>query len=209
MAILLDDKEQIRGDNLTIKGYIETGDLERLVYDKLKSKGISKKSYPINPFDLIASENIILSETTFDNDSIRGMIVHGENASGILINTNRSLYSKRFIAMHELSHHWFHPRNTKILCIDEYIAKKKGIEWQANNAAAYALMPSELVIEVCDYCYGDIDYMCEFFKIGKGSMTYRLQELKLNKKYSRKLHYEADVDETFNMLENYYLFGGL
>jgi len=164
---------------LIIEGFIEPTRLERMVYDKLKEIGITDADYPINPYEIIKGEGILLFEESFEDDDIRGILVNRQYKSGIIINSNRCEVSKRFIAAHELSHYWFHPRKTKTICLEDYSKSKKGIEWQANNAAAYALMPSKMVTELYDYCNGDVNYMCNFFKVAKDSMEYRIENLKL------------------------------
>lgn len=159
-----------------IKGYIAPNDLEKIVIDKLKNLGITESDYPLNPYRLILDEGIILQEELFDNENIRGMIVHGENATGILINGMRSRESKNFIAMHELSHHWFHPHSTQRICLENYVDRNKHYEWQANNAAAYALMPTKLLSRLFFECGGNIECLCDFFNVGRDTMTYRLNK---------------------------------
>ena len=193
---------------MAIDGYIKSNDLERMVYRKLKEKGITKFDYPINPFELIENENIILQEIPFDDCNIRGMLVHGENVSGILINANRSLVSKRFIAMHELSHYWFHPKKSKTICFEEYSQSRKGAEWQANNAAAYALMPSELLLELYDYCDGNLGYICKELKVSRDSLSYRLNELKPSKAPANNIS-RGQPDNELAALEYNWLYGGV
>lgn len=164
---------------LIIKGYIALEKLELEVYEKLKQIGINKGNYPINPYNLIIKENIILNEMPFDNQNIRGMIAYGPNCTGIVINSNRSYVSRRFIAMHELSHYWFHPHETRKLCLEHYNEEHKSVEWQANNAAAFALMPTDIVLEVYNYYCGDIYCMASFFKVSLDTMIYRIKTLKL------------------------------
>lgn len=164
---------------LTIRGFIEAEELELIVYENLKRKGITLNDYPIDPYELIKNEGILLQETNIQDSNIRGMIVHGENATGILINSNRCPVSKRFIAMHELSHHWFHPHDAERVCFEKYRKLKKGIEWQANNAAAYALMPTEVLTDLYDYCNGNLNYMCKKLEVSMDSLNYRLADLKL------------------------------
>jgi len=194
---------------LIIEGYIEGKRLEGIVYEKLKELGLWNTNYSIDPFKIIESEGIVLKEDTFDNNDIKGMLVNGDNFSGIIINSNRCETSKRFIAMHELCHYWFHPRSQQTVCFEDYSKLKRGIEWQANNAAAYALMPSERVIDIFDYCDGNLHYMCNYFKVGKDSMSYRIKELKLQKSVDTNFKYIVNHDINFNMLENSWLYGGL
>lgn len=195
---------------LTIRGYISVTDLERLVMGKLNHIGITLEDYPIDPFELIYNENIVLQETSFDNINIRGMTVNGDNLSGIIINSNYGICARRFIAMHELSHFWFHPRKTKRVCLEEYSRLKRGEEWQANNAAAIALMPADIVKDLYVHYDGNFEFLCEYFKVGKDSMRYRLERLKLIKpeeKQSEPRFILFDREPALNALENRWLYG--
>ncbi|BCN32075.1 ImmA/IrrE family metallo-endopeptidase [Anaeromicropila herbilytica] len=193
---------------MTIRGYIGSNQLEKLVYFKLKSLGITEDDYPLDPYLLIEKENIMLQFSPFDDDNIRGMLVHGPNISGILINSNRNDASKRFIAAHELSHYWFHPHESRTVCFEHYKETTRGIEWQANHAAAYALMPSKILKEAYAYCEGDIPFLCDYFGVSKDSITYRIKELGLKKKQHRyQIH--DDNDLVLNFLENEWLYGDI
>ena len=194
---------------MQITGYVDRKKLEGIVINKLDKLGITYKDYPIDPFEIIKSEGILLQQTPIDNDNIKGMLVNGPNISGIIINSNRCDVSQRFTAMHELSHYWYHPRKSRIVCFEEYAFQKRGLEWQANNAAAYALMPSDLIIEIYDYCNGDLNYMCSFFKVGRDSITYRIAELNLNPRINFETRYPDSRDYRFEALECNWLYGGL
>lgn len=200
-------------DHLTIKGFIKPEALEQIVYDKLHEIGIRKEDYPINPYELIEKEKIILQEVPLDSQDIKGMIVYGPNKTGILINANRNYVSRRFIAMHELCHYWFHPKEAKRVCFEEYQSRSRGIEWQANNAAAYALMPKELVIELYDHYFGDINAMADWLKVSVESLKYRVNELKLkpikNPFAFTQVSNNYFVDTELLSLENHWLYGGL
>ena len=192
---------------MTIEGFIEPSALEKVVYDKLKNKGITRYDYPINPYKLIENEGIILREMDFGNENIRGMIVNGDNATGIVINNNRSYVSKRFIAMHELFHYWFHPRKLKTICLENYRKSKKGFEWQANNAAAYALMPKDVLLELYDYCHGDLEFICKELQVSKDSLNYRLGELEIDPIFDIKYSDINKRDHRLVSLEDEWLYG--
>lgn len=194
---------------MTIKGYVEAKKLECIVYEKLKQMGLWNTDYSIDPYELISSEGIILHEKYFDDDNIRGMLVNGDNFSGIVINSNRSDVSRRFIAMHELCHYWFHPRTPQTVCFEDYSKVKKGIEWQANNAAAYALMPTEILMDAFDYCDGNLNYLCTHFNVSRDSMNYRIKELGLQKSVDTNFKNIVNHDTKFDLLENGWLYSGL
>jgi Zn-dependent peptidase ImmA (M78 family) len=194
---------------LIIRGYIEPESLEKVVAEKLTEIGIKECDYPFNPYTLINNENIELKEVPIDNDKIKGMIVHGPNCTGILINSNRCFVSRRFTAMHELSHHWFHPHETQIVCFDDYTQQFEGREWQANHAAAYALMPTKLVIELYKEYYGDIDCLCSILKVSPESLGYRINEIGMEKLQPKKYFYNVSHSQDFLVAEGQWLYSGL
>ncbi|SFR78485.1 ImmA/IrrE family metallo-endopeptidase [Anaeromicropila populeti] len=164
-----------------INGYITPKELEQMVTHKLESLGITEEDYPLCPFKLIARENILLYEESFLNENIRGMLVHGPNISGIIVNKNRSNYSKRFIAMHELSHYWFHPHIAKYMCLEETRITERGIEWQANQAASYALLPQNLLEQKFYEFSKCTQKLSSFFEVSEQCIIYRLQNITTKK----------------------------
>lgn len=194
---------------LTLKNYIEADDLEDIVNKLLFSKGVTYNNYPFNPFRLIEDEKIIYREESFDDDNIRGVLLNAPNRSGILINSNRCLRSKRFIATHELMHYWFHPKYDRVVCFEKYDELRKGKEWQANHAAACALMPSYLMYDTFESSCGNIDYMCNFFQVTKEAMMYRMNTLNLIRyEYeSDYIFYKESIDNTLRLLESNWLYG--
>jgi len=164
-----------------INGFISPDDLEKLVENKLLSIGITKDDYPINPFELIKNEGIILVEQHFDNPDIKGMLVNGPERSGIILNNNRCVQSMKFAGMHELSHFWHHPKQEQRVCFEKYSTDYKGMEWQANNAASYALMPKDIIIDLYDYSFGDLDYIAHYLDVSKEALSYRIKDIGLPK----------------------------
>jgi len=164
---------------LLISDYVEPEELERIVCAKLKELGITKGEYPINPYDIIYNENIYLKTETFQCTDIKGMLINGESMSTIILNSNRTEDSIRFTAMHELFHFWYHPKMPHRICCEDYFNLTKGVEWQANNAAAYALIPYELLLDKHFEFNGDIPKLCSFFKVSKLCMTNRISNIKI------------------------------
>lgn len=164
-----------------INGYISPEDLEELVAKKLSSLGITNDDYPINPFELIENEGIILVKQRFNDANIKGMLVNGPERSGIILNNNRCVQSMKFAGMHELSHFWHHPKQDQRVCFDTYSMDYKGMEWQANNAASYALMPRDVIIDLYDYCYGNLEYIARFLDVSKEALSYRIKDIELPK----------------------------
>jgi len=95
-----------------------------------------------------------------------------------MINGTRNQRSKNFIAMHELSHFWLHPSEERRVCLDNYIDSQRMYEWQANNAASIALMPTTLLTRLYCECAGNIYCLCDFFDVGIDAMTYRLKNIR-------------------------------
>ncbi len=168
-----------------IKGYTTIQKIEEMVTEKLYSIGITEKSYPYNPFELIEREGIILSFQKLDDVNIRGMLVRGDLRSGILINSSRSIKSQKFTAMHELFHYWFHQGKNRTICLDSdiYIANHKSIEWQANQGAACALMPSRVMEGLWEYTNGNTEYMSQYLDVSQEALENRIHTLKLKHEY--------------------------
>lgn len=164
-----------------INGYISPEDLEKLVAKKLSSLGIRNEDYPINPFELIENEGIILVTQRFDDDNIKGMLVNGPERSGIILNSNRCIQSMKFAGMHELSHYWHHPKQDQRVCFEKYSTDYKGMEWQANNATSYALMPRDVVIDLYDYSFGNFEYIAKYLNVSKEALSYRIKDIELPK----------------------------
>lgn len=171
-----------------IKGYIDYGALEHKVLKKLKQLGITEKDYPLNPYELISHEGIILQEIDYEDINIRGMIVFGSNVTGISINQNRTSKSKNYIAMHELSHYWYHPHHTDFVCIDDYINHNNDKEWQANNAASLALMPTKIFSKLFCECGGDLSCLSDYFNVSISAVKYRKEKMQI---ISKNINYNG------------------
>lgn len=191
-----------------IEDFIQPRDLEKLVTKKLKDIGIVE--YPFNPYEIIKREKIALVETPFDCEALKGVIMYGTKGAIIAINSNRSYVSRRFAAMHELSHYWFHPRiNREVLCLDGYADDYSDEEWQANNAAAYALMPKIIVEKLYRAHNGNTLKMSSALKVCEESLKYRMREIGLplvNPKNSSFVNFGGIQD--ISLLENHWLYGG-
>lgn len=194
---------------MTIDGYIQPEDLEHQVYKKLTAIGITDNDYPINPYALIKNEGIILLERAFSNAALKGVIMYGSEATAIAVNSNRCFVSKRFAAMHELIHFWFHPRINENICIETYKEDYADKEWQANNAAAYALMPKDIVLKLFATYDGDIHTMSNILKVSSESLKYRIKELGLRTTQRRYFSFYNNPDPGLIALENSFLYGGL
>jgi hypothetical protein len=81
--------------------------------------------------------------------------------------------------MHELCHYWLHPAGEHLCYDSNFIMQNKGIEWQANEGAAQALMPEKLFLQMYIYFSGDINKLSDYFIVSKTAVEYRVSNLKL------------------------------
>lgn len=164
---------------MTFQRYISKNDLYDTVDKKIRSLGITYNNYPINSISLAKGikDNIIIEYHKFKSFSICGMLYKGDNISTIYLNSLRSGKGHNFDCMHELMHYWFHD-SQDIICCDKSISQHKGREWQANEAAAQALMPVELFLQKYHEYSGNISKLSDFFNVGETSIEYRIKNLK-------------------------------
>ena len=106
--------------------------------EKRKESGIFY-DFPLDIKSLVRRENIELSFTLFESDSI-GAMLYKDSFSAILINSNKSPLDQRFDLAHELIHFWFHPSQTSFSFQKPHLRDKEK-EWQANEGAAELLLP--------------------------------------------------------------------
>ena len=95
--------------------------------------------FPLDIKSLVKRENIELSFTSFESDSI-GAMLYKDSFSAILVNSNKSPLDQRFDLAHELIHFWFHPSQTSFSFQKPHLRDKEK-EWQANEGAAELLLP--------------------------------------------------------------------
>jgi len=96
------------------------------------------KEYPINPFKMLKSENIVFSLRNFKK--LEGVYIPADNQADIAIvgiNANRPITRQRFTAAHELCHH-FRDFNSNVACP---IGQKNSVEYFADSFASAVLMP--------------------------------------------------------------------
>ena len=115
---------------------------KRALYTRLEEK--RKESgifydFPLDIKSLVKRENIELSFTSFESDSI-GAMLYKDSFSAILVNSNKSPLDQRFDLAHELIHFWFHPSQTSFSFQKPHLRDKEK-EWQANEGAAELLLP--------------------------------------------------------------------
>lgn len=162
--------------------FAETEELDNFITDKLHNFGISENEI-LNPCEIIIKEGIMLYKEPFSDPNIRGALLC-DKRNAIVINSNRTYQSQRFIAMHELSHFWRHPHDIPRLCmengvvdVEAYTKEYKRAEWQANHMAAFALMNPNLVTNMYYNYDGKIDLMSKILLVSPESLIYRVIEL--------------------------------
>ncbi len=106
--------------------------------EKRKESGILY-DFPVDIKSLVERENIEISFTPFESDSI-GAMLYKDSFSAILVNSNKSPLDQRFDLAHELIHFWFHPSQTSFSFQKPHLRDKEK-EWQANEGAAELLLP--------------------------------------------------------------------
>lgn len=124
--------------------------LANSVLEKIKSKqGVIK--FPIDPFELLKNEEIIISFSNFDR--LEGIILNDkDNVTIVGINKNRPWTRQRFTAAHEYCHYIkdLNRAENEVNRIDCLMGSKSKIEQFADRFAACLLMPSFKVEELCD-----------------------------------------------------------
>lgn len=167
-------------EDVQIRGYVKRDDLYSLVDMKIKDLGIKTEDYPINTIELIDAyiPNLSVVIEEFEAKAVCGILYKGRRKSKICLNSLRDDKGKNFDCMHELIHFWFHPPATRWCIYDRVVNQHRGIEWQANEGAAQALMPRELFIEKYYEFKGNQDRLSDFFFVGKHAVQYRITNLK-------------------------------
>lgn len=153
--------------------------------------------------DIMKQRGIIFEERDENDDEFCGVyIVIGETKI-IFVNSNLYEPRKNFTIAHELGHHFLaHPLEAgAIICNKDTIfgSNKPESEKEADYFAASFLMPETLIkqrMAEFERTYNEqinlfndlgkqrkteelIKYLCNFFKVSKESMGYRLESLKI------------------------------
>lgn len=74
----------------------------------------------------------------FDSRRLAGMLMRGETATLLVLNSARGELAQRFTLTHELVHYFLHTDQVRFCCED---AGAGPYEWQANEGAAELLVP--------------------------------------------------------------------
>ncbi len=165
-----------------MKQEITPEQLANSVLDEIKSKqGVIK--FPIDPFELLKNEEIIISFSNFDR--LEGIILNDkDNVTIVGINKNRPWTRQRFTAAHEYCHYIkdLNRAENEVNRIDCLMGSKSKIEQFADRFAACLLMPSFKMEELCDKYknkkgfidFENITYMAEYFGVSFKSCVNRL-----------------------------------
>lgn len=107
---------------------------------KLKIRN-GKITFPINPFELLKEENVVITYSDFDK--LEGLLLYDKNLSLVSINVNRPITRQRFTAAHELGHILLHSEinSNNFLCPTYGV--KSDVEKEADSFASYLLMPTD------------------------------------------------------------------
>ncbi|MGV8149975.1 MAG: ImmA/IrrE family metallo-endopeptidase [Alkaliphilus sp.] len=158
--------------------FISLDQLEIIIEQKLAEYSIVEESYPISPKEIIRIiSNLEIHYKKFSNHLIGGICYKGKKNSAILLNTMRSKKGQNFDCMHELIHYWFHPQNEYLNISKNFVHQNRSYEWQANNGAAIALMPTALFRKKCFEFDGDIEKLSDFFLVGEMAVIFRIENI--------------------------------
>lgn len=107
---------------------------------KLKARN-GKIIFPINPFELLKEENVVITYSDFDK--LEGLLLYDKNLSLVSINVSRPITRQRFTAAHELGHIFLHSEiNSNNFLCPKY-GVKSDVEKEADSFASYLLMPTD------------------------------------------------------------------
>lgn len=131
-------------------------------------------TFPINPFELLNSKNVLITFSEFDK--LEGIILldSTNNKNLVSINVNRPIQRQRFTAAHELGHYMLHKNlelNTNFAC--PIYGTKSVIEKEADEFASYLLMPTKELNKIVDKYqdkngnvnYEDCIYIADYFGV--------------------------------------------
>lgn len=151
--------------------------------------------------DIMKQRGIIFEERDENDDEFCGVYIVIGKTKIIFVNSNLYEPRKNFTIAHELGHHFLdHPlQDGAIICNKDLIfgSNKSEMEKEADYFAACFLIPKgmlnqkkskferncgqQLELFQCSSKQNEglINYLCDFFKVSKESMGYRLEELKM------------------------------
>lgn len=123
---------------------------EKVLKELKEKKG--KLTFPINPFELLKEQNVIITFSDFDK--LEGLLLYDKKQSLVSINSNSLVTRQRFTAAHELGHIFLHTgvKNNSFYC--PISNKKSDIEKEADTFASNLLMPSSELYKQVDF-YAD------------------------------------------------------
>lgn len=151
-----------------------------------------KITYPINPFEILKTNNVIITFSDFDK--LEGLLLFDKQKESIVsINLNRPITRQRFTAAHELGHIMLHTevKGENFLC--PIFGQKSPVEREADDFASYLLMPNDELNKLVDKYQddnGEVDFddcllIAEFFGVSFESCvkTIRFRLNRLSQKF--------------------------
>lgn len=135
-------------------------------------------SFPIDPFELLRSFNVVIQPRIFKG--LEGVYLppsDGQDFALVAINQKRPVTRQRFTASHELCHH-IKDGGTQIICP---IGSKNAIEKFAEKFAAYLLMPTYYLKEYAskfekngEVSFDDTIAIADYFGVSFEACVYAL-----------------------------------
>lgn len=144
---------------------------------KAKEKGLYK--FPVDPFAIAASEDIMVEPKAPDQAGVSGGIIFHDDFVGIFYATDIvSEGFRRFMVSHELGHYFLEGHLEEILKIAPIHISKAGfsqgsnsIELEADHFASGLLMPTKLVSEVIGTSRVGLDGIVALSQLAECSLT--------------------------------------
>jgi len=168
---------------VVLNGYVGKDKLYEIINDKLLNLNITEDSYPLYSFKVAEAykEKLRIELQPFPNPLLGGLLYKDPDdvMNFMAINSLKSKKSQNFDVMHELCHYWIHDAGEHLCYDSNFIFQNKGIEWQANEGAAQALMPENLFKQMYIYFSGDTNKLSDYFIVSKTAVEYRIKNLKL------------------------------
>lgn len=146
---------------------------------ELKAKEKGYDAFPVDPFAIAESEDIIVEPKDPGQIGVSGGIIFHEDSVGIFYATNiKSLGFRRFTVAHELGHYFLEGHPEEILKTAPIHISRAGfsqgtssIELEADHFASGLLMPSKLVEKVIGGNRVGLDGIVALSQLAECSLT--------------------------------------
>ena len=127
--------------------FLTKKELYYFVDNLIEQLDLNYDSYPLNSIEIAKRFCVDLKLHEIDFEGICGILYRG-NSTYIALNNSHSNLMQNFDCMHELIHYFLHEDINEFNCFtqENSIKQHDGLEWQANEGAAQALVPYQTFI---------------------------------------------------------------